>query len=93
MMKKDTIYGRFSQWASRQPDAVAVAEDSRSVTYQSAWHDGRRYHGEILRETICRDRRGDESWHRDGSGDARSAEKRSRICAGRVDIAAEGHRL
>ena len=35
MMKKDTIYGRFSQWASRQPDAVAVAEDSRSVTYRA----------------------------------------------------------
>lgn len=32
-MGKDTIYSRFSQWATRQPDATAVVEDGRSITF------------------------------------------------------------
>ena len=33
-MKRNTIYNKFSQWVELQPDAVAVAEDGRSVTYR-----------------------------------------------------------
>lgn len=33
-MDKKTIYSRFSQWVASLPDAVAVAEDCRSVTYR-----------------------------------------------------------
>lgn len=33
-MDTQTIYGRFHEWAERQPDAVAVAEDGRSATYR-----------------------------------------------------------
>lgn len=32
-MDTQTIYGRFHEWAERQPDAVAVTEDGRSATY------------------------------------------------------------
>lgn len=32
-MGKDTIYSRFSQWVTRQPDATAVVEDGRSITF------------------------------------------------------------
>lgn len=31
---KDTIYDRFSYWTDRQPDAPAIVEDGRSVTYR-----------------------------------------------------------
>lgn len=34
MIDRKTIYGRFSRWAALRPDAVAVVEDSRSVTYR-----------------------------------------------------------
>lgn len=33
-MDRKTIYSIFSQWVSRQPDATAVVEDGRSVTYR-----------------------------------------------------------
>lgn len=33
-MDKKTIYNRFSRWVALQPEAVAVAEDGRSVTYR-----------------------------------------------------------
>lgn len=33
-MDIQTIYDRFSGWVRRQPDATAVAEDGRSVTYR-----------------------------------------------------------
>lgn len=33
-MKKRTIYDRFSYWAELQPDAIAVVEDGRSITYR-----------------------------------------------------------
>lgn len=33
-MEKSTIYNRFSQWVRRQPDAKAVVEDGRTVTYR-----------------------------------------------------------
>lgn len=33
-MDRRTIYNRFSQWVTRQPDAEAVVEDGRSVTYR-----------------------------------------------------------
>ena len=33
-MKKDTIYSRFSHCVAHRPDAVAVAEDGRTVTYR-----------------------------------------------------------
>ncbi len=33
-MKKDTIYSRFSHLAAHRPDATAVAEDGRTVTYR-----------------------------------------------------------
>lgn len=32
-MDRNTIYGKFSQWVSLQPEANAVVEDGRSVTY------------------------------------------------------------
>lgn len=32
-METDTIYSRFSEWARKQPDALAVAEDGRSITF------------------------------------------------------------
>lgn len=32
-MHKNTIYSRFSSWVASSPDAVAVTEDGRSVTY------------------------------------------------------------
>ena len=32
-MEIDTIYGRFRKWVTCQPDAVAVTEDGRTVTY------------------------------------------------------------
>lgn len=34
MIDRKTIYGRFSRWAAVRPDAVAVVEDGRSVTYR-----------------------------------------------------------
>lgn len=33
-MKERTIYGRFYSWVEKQPEAVAVSEDGRSVTYR-----------------------------------------------------------
>lgn len=33
-MDRKTIYNRFSLWVTRQPDAEAVVEDGRSVTYR-----------------------------------------------------------
>lgn len=33
-MYRGTIYSRFSQWVARQPDAMAIVEDGRSVTYR-----------------------------------------------------------
>lgn len=33
-MVRKTIYGRFSRWVERQPDAVAIVEDGRSVSYR-----------------------------------------------------------
>ena len=32
-MINDTIYSRFAVWVDRNPDAVAIAEDGRTVTY------------------------------------------------------------
>ena len=32
-MDKNTIYSRFCQWARRQPEASAVVEDGRSISY------------------------------------------------------------
>lgn len=34
-MKKSTIYSKFSEWVNAQPDAEAVVEDGRSVTYRA----------------------------------------------------------
>lgn len=36
-MKKQTIYGRFYSWVEKQPEAVAVSEDGRSVTYRELY--------------------------------------------------------
>lgn len=33
-MKERTIYGRFYSWVEKQPEAVAVSEDGRAVTYR-----------------------------------------------------------
>lgn len=33
-MVRKTIYGRFFRWVERQPDAVAIVEDGRSVSYR-----------------------------------------------------------
>ena len=33
-MNRKTIYNIFSRWVSLQPDATAVVEDGRSVTYR-----------------------------------------------------------
>lgn len=33
-MKERTIYGQFYSWVEKQPEAVAVSEDGRSVTYR-----------------------------------------------------------
>lgn len=33
-MVRKTIYCRFSRWVERQPDAVAIVEDGRSVSYR-----------------------------------------------------------
>lgn len=33
-MDRDTIYSRFAKWVEAQPDAVAIAEDGRRVTYR-----------------------------------------------------------
>lgn len=32
-MRNDTIYSRFAVWVDRNPDAVAIVEDGRTVTY------------------------------------------------------------
>lgn len=32
-MSNDTIYSRFAVWVNRNPDAVAIVEDGRTVTY------------------------------------------------------------
>lgn len=33
-MINDTIYSRFAVWVDRNPDAIAIAEDGRTVTYR-----------------------------------------------------------
>lgn len=33
-MDNKTIYHRFSQWVDRQPEAMAIVEDGRAVTYR-----------------------------------------------------------
>lgn len=33
-MIRNTIYSKFSQWVGAQPDAIAIVEDGRSVTYR-----------------------------------------------------------
>lgn len=33
-MRNDTIYSRFAVWVDRNPDAVAIVEDGRTVTYR-----------------------------------------------------------
>lgn len=33
-MSRNTIYDKYSQWVTHSPDAIAVVEDDRSVTYR-----------------------------------------------------------
>lgn len=57
-MGKDTIYSRFSQWATRQPDATAVVEDGRSITFDQldrlADAIMEKFHGERHSSTLSR---------------------------------------